>query len=508
MGNNNFNSNNSSPYQKFHYKGYNSSPFTYLNIDNLIHLTHQEPDYLENKEFLLLIKLSAITQIGNNLIVKADTKQGYGYERFKNNPATITWIADFFNYSSRSYVSKIIKSLIEKGLIFEEMKDDNRKRLYLNPEFAFRGNRSDIDSKLGKKAKNYREDILDSNNIALPWKMMRRKVKRKYKIYNRSTYLHERSKMVTRSEKLNDFRNKLEEINSMMENSIKEMDDESTNHFSRTYKDYLGRYFRDLFYMRPMEKSKDKNEHHLETIELVKEHKAFLGKNFYAFIRNTYRAANFFEEHEGFSKTFASLFENLYPKSYRYLADADLENHGNHLKFFIQYFFLQIMVFLFEEADDPGCGFAKSLLGQNFTLQLDISGNEFSEITSDNFTLFSFFRPPELLGMPLANTINREQLYIEEEIREMDLLLYYLSHLYFENEIWFPRMYLLSPEFNSESICQFLSESKINSDKMHSLFETDNISELKENIDKIDHQHNEKSYSEVIPLLSSFSNIK
>src|SRR5690625_7795831 len=78
----------------------------------------------------------------------------------------------------RAGVSRLISSMIEKGIIFEfvnarELKEFNRnvtsRTLFLNPELFYVGDRNKIDGKLATLV--FENDILEKNNIKLDWKV-------------------------------------------------------------------------------------------------------------------------------------------------------------------------------------------------------------------------------------------------------------------------------------------------------------------------------------------------
>lgn len=171
----------------------NRAKFSQLIIENMQYILNRHPDYLSTAEHSTLLKLFSLTTKYFNKIVKYEKRSGYGYKSTAQN-ATIKDIAEFINVS-RTNLSKNINSLIKKGLVIEDkdeiIEDKNDRKtnavaLYINPEICYSGDRNNIHGKLCRYIKD--NDILEENNIHLPWKCWVEPKARDGKLYKRGTY--------------------------------------------------------------------------------------------------------------------------------------------------------------------------------------------------------------------------------------------------------------------------------------------------------------------------------
>lgn len=166
---------------------YSRALFCQLIMDNIAYLS-TKTDNITNSELGFLFKLSSLVERYSNALIKIEPRTSYGF-KFKRRYATVSWIADFFNYSSRSYVSKLINSLIKKGIILEDPEAENSKSsrvLYINPEILYRGNKNKVSKKLCDILQT--NDPLEENGVKLPWKIWIHQNERSGKLYKRNSY--------------------------------------------------------------------------------------------------------------------------------------------------------------------------------------------------------------------------------------------------------------------------------------------------------------------------------
>jgi len=143
------------------------------------------------------MKLSSLTSKFYNKIVVYENSTGYGYKTQLQN-ASISYIAKFID-SSRSNTSKKINSLIKKGILIEDKEEviedkNNRKSsssaLFINPELCYQGPRNSIHGYLCRHI--IENDILEKQDIFLPWKVWINENKKNGELYKRGTYLKKR----------------------------------------------------------------------------------------------------------------------------------------------------------------------------------------------------------------------------------------------------------------------------------------------------------------------------
>lgn len=147
-------------------------------------------NYLTGGELTFLMSITALIEFDVNAIAHRDTGQ------FMN----VSEISRYLG-RSRSRVSNVIKSLIEKGIIFEFVNVDEilefkrnvtSRSLFVNPELIYAGDRNKIDGTLAMLVTKY--DKLEKNNILLDWKVWRKPGERFGKLYRRKTYLDYKKK--------------------------------------------------------------------------------------------------------------------------------------------------------------------------------------------------------------------------------------------------------------------------------------------------------------------------
>lgn len=169
-------------------KDKNRALFTQVIDDNLNILIKNK--YLSTREFGFLMCIQPLIEFQTNTIT--DRESG----RFM----TITDIANYLN-RDRSGFSRMVKSLTQKGVIFEfvdieEIKQYNRnlspRTLFVNPEIMYKGNRNEIDGSLVKLVSHY--DKMEKNNVLLQWKVFKKPNEKYGKLYHRKTYLRLRKK--------------------------------------------------------------------------------------------------------------------------------------------------------------------------------------------------------------------------------------------------------------------------------------------------------------------------
>lgn len=171
----------------------NRAKFSQLIKENMQYILNRHPDYLTTAEYATLNKLICMTNKYYNKIVNHEKRTGYGYKSNAQN-ANITEIANFIG-ESRSNLSKKISSLKKKGFIFEDknqiIEDDKHRKtnavaLFINPEICYTGDRNNIYGELCRFIKE--NDILESNNIKLPWKCWIDQNGKNGVLYKRNTY--------------------------------------------------------------------------------------------------------------------------------------------------------------------------------------------------------------------------------------------------------------------------------------------------------------------------------
>ena len=142
-------------------------------------------NYLTNSELSFLISIQSLIEYDVNAIANRETGQFM----------TVSEIAKYLN-RDRAGVSRIIQSLIKKGILFEfvnvdEILEFNRtvssRALFVNPELFYAGDRNKIDGTLAMLVSKY--DKLEKQNILLEWKVWRKPNERFGKLYRRKTYL-------------------------------------------------------------------------------------------------------------------------------------------------------------------------------------------------------------------------------------------------------------------------------------------------------------------------------
>lgn len=170
-------------YGLYKIKTKNKTPFVQMfheNIDILI-----KEKYMTMNELGFLSALSPFIAMGSNAIKNPETDQFM----------TITEIANVLGVQ-RENLSRTIKKLIDKGLIYEivsakEIKlykrNVNARPLFLNPEIIYKGNKDEIDPMLCDMVMEY--DYIEKSKILLGWKVWHSHNQKEGKMLSRSTYL-------------------------------------------------------------------------------------------------------------------------------------------------------------------------------------------------------------------------------------------------------------------------------------------------------------------------------
>lgn len=146
--------------------------------------------YLTNAELAFLISIQPLIEYQVNAIINKETGQFM----------TVSEIAKYMN-KDRTGVSRIIQSLIRKGILFEfvnveELREFNRnvtsRTLFVNPELFYAGDRNKIDGTLAMLVSQY--DKLEKDGLLLSWKVWKKQGHTFGKLYRRKTYLEIKKK--------------------------------------------------------------------------------------------------------------------------------------------------------------------------------------------------------------------------------------------------------------------------------------------------------------------------
>lgn len=167
----------------------NRAQFTQTIAPNMRHLIKQQ--YLTNAEMAFLFSLSGYVEMHSNAIVSQGKSEQGQYLK-------VVDIANLLNYSERQ-ASRLINSLIEKGIIYEctdalTIKKYGRvveeRPLFLNPEIIFSGNRNKINATLCRLIINADHLEKSKNPTAkLPWKLWLESGCEYGRLYRRDTWL-------------------------------------------------------------------------------------------------------------------------------------------------------------------------------------------------------------------------------------------------------------------------------------------------------------------------------
>lgn len=141
--------------------------------------------YLSFIELGFLLAMADLYEMHSNAIVNPET----------NRFMSVNEIAEYFG-RDRSGTSKLINSLIEKGIIYEFVNTDELREfgrpvterpLFINPEIVFCGERNRINATLARLAMRY--DKLEKRKIYLEWKVWIHSGEEYGKLVKRKTYL-------------------------------------------------------------------------------------------------------------------------------------------------------------------------------------------------------------------------------------------------------------------------------------------------------------------------------
>lgn len=169
-------------------KNKNQANFTQNVTDNLQIIIQNK--YLTEAELSFLISIQPLVEYQINAIMNQET----------NSFMTVSEIAQFLK-KDRSGVSRIISSLLNKGILFEfvnvrEIKKFKRsvsaRTLFVNPELFYSGDKNKIDGTLATLVNE--NDVLEDNGIKLKWKVYRKQGHAFGRLYNRKTFLELKKK--------------------------------------------------------------------------------------------------------------------------------------------------------------------------------------------------------------------------------------------------------------------------------------------------------------------------
>jgi len=500
-------------------KRYHKAPFSQLITDNIIYLVHMKPDYLSSRELALIMKLASITQKNKNLLVKAERRTNYGYRRKINNPATIAWMADFFNYSSRSHLSKIMKSLIKKGIVLEErgVNKHTARRLYLNPEIVYVGRKNSLGKELSEVISEKRKeegDTFEKNDISLPWKFYWRKNKRSAKLYSRQNYNkyikekkeQDNEEILKEEFDLEDF--ELEKINYDIINFMK---NRLTNHHPSRFMEladgFLDSFLEIIDKIAQTEKEISGNyglsEQDLKAIIKLTSSFTPIVEQFSAFLEVFYEGYKRYR-HVTLLYSMETFFTEMYTHT-AYSREKKTKEGSDkiysHIHFLLHELFL---IAINEFKKHSNYNTTAEFLHREFQLPENSGKN----VLFTDFCFAPYLRPSGEedwnAGLPLAcflqniekqelNYLKRVQKRMKEEILQTDLLLYYLTLLNSKpvgKSIWYPRFYELFGGGDFLSVHELKNlERKEYLYKIRKLYSVKNSEELKNNIRKARARH-------------------
>lgn len=439
-------------------KNYNRANFAQLIMDNIAYLAHEKPNYISNAEFALIIKLASITQKFSNLVVKVEKKSNYGY-KLLSEPATITWLANFFNYSSRSYLNKKIIDLEEKGVLFRDKDPTSVNKIYINPELTYRGNKNKIFSKLCDKLGNKFDDVLDKEKIALPWKVLKKPKERTGKLYKRSSYMEEKDY------KAKDIEEKNKKLEESLDNIAKSENENSLAKFIDNIYEQRDNIYDKLEEMGTIQFYEDEihEKNNLRKAIRYINGTADLKDSIVKFIEKLINQYSLLEESRrvNFLDFIKEFLEDMHYYAYSKLnkrkiggdmAEEDKKQSKNiHKKFLLHEIFLYLIMLLVSKSRHE---LIYRFLHSDFILKDNYKSNP------ARFSAFSYGYSASAL--PLMNfnlNSNQNHFSIEAEkyrervnavhrtrsLPEIDLLVYYLSFIYDQDdcfEKWFPRIYI------------------------------------------------------------------
>lgn len=479
-------------------KKYNKTVFAQLIMENIINLTHVYPDYLSNAELALLFKLISITEKYSNRLVKVERKSNYGYKLTKR-PATITWIAEFFKYSSRSYLSKQIQTLKDKGFLFKEKIDSNTHHLYLSPEISYRGKKNALFPKLCDMLNNEQNDILDDKKIALPWKAMKKRNKKLGKLYKRSVYLKEKNKYKDNEKGMLDIDIKELQLAANERKVYLENINKKANNFIDQFMKCLKLDLKDD------NNNKADITQTINTIKKINNTKKLKDRyiNYLELLYDAY----FYKHHENnipgrvIEKKFLNIIYDFFEKLYALSTLPSKEifeyeiQECDHIKYLVHELFVYTTMFL--------------LTRKQYKLVSNILSSEFyikskEGITTFFYPIFSFNHAPENFAITsfspdYCNNVEVWQQkilqlfikrlkakYKQRSVVEIDLLLYYLSEIYHKQSSirWLPRIYLSVYKNSVVEINELFLSSilEMKFEEIKPLFQIDSYEGLKEHI--------------------------
>lgn len=174
---------NSLGYGLYKIKDSNKCPFAQDIIDNFDVINRT--NYLTTAEYAFVQMIKPLVAMSSNAIVDRNTGESIN----------VAGIAKYLN-KDRSGVSRTVNKLIEKGILLEIVDPEDlilfnrtvtERPILMNPEIVYNGDKNNINKTLIKLISA--NDVLEKNNILLPWKVWFNKGDGSGRLYARKTYL-------------------------------------------------------------------------------------------------------------------------------------------------------------------------------------------------------------------------------------------------------------------------------------------------------------------------------
>jgi hypothetical protein len=182
-------------------KDKNKAPFSMFIDSNISYLSFKK-NYLSSSEKSFLLDISPCLQLNSNILIDVVYDEKRGEYQQTNSFIDIMTLSKVLNMSDRQ-LRTIIKSLIDKGILFELLTNEHIEQiktlghisseriLIVNPEILFKGDKNKIEVGLSTMTLNF--DKLEKNNIKLPWKIWIDINAQHGKLYKRDTYLKKKN---------------------------------------------------------------------------------------------------------------------------------------------------------------------------------------------------------------------------------------------------------------------------------------------------------------------------
>jgi len=174
---------NSLGYGLYKIKDSNKCPFAQDIIDNFDVINRT--NYLTTAEYAFVQMIKPLVAMSSNAIV----------DRNSGESINVAGIAKYLN-KDRSGVSRTVNKLIEKGILLEIVDPEDlilfnrtvtERPILMNPEIVYNGDKNNINKTLIKLITS--NDVLEKNNVLLPWKVWFNKGNGSGRLYARKTYL-------------------------------------------------------------------------------------------------------------------------------------------------------------------------------------------------------------------------------------------------------------------------------------------------------------------------------